>query len=89
MKKGNYLSEEKRELSEDMNYRETVRSVCAFLGWNFIPDFELDTGGTDSSKNPWKEKIPRKPVKFQWKCQLITRCVKKCYPSRSQDEGGS
>ena len=68
-------SEEKRELSEDMNYRETVRSVRAFLGWSFIPDFELDTGGTDSSNNPWKGKYPKKTG--QWKCQLMTGCVKK------------
>ena len=32
-------SEAKCELREDMNYGETVRSVRAFLGWNFIPDF--------------------------------------------------
>ena len=37
-----------------MNYRETVWSVHAFMGWNFIPNFELDTGNTDSSNNPWK-----------------------------------
>ena len=50
----------KRKLNEDMNYRVIVRSVCAFLGWNFIPDFELDTGGTESSNNPSKGKHPKK-----------------------------
>ena len=45
-----------------MNYRETVRSVRAFMGWNFIPDFELDTGGTDSSNNPWKGKNRWRPI---------------------------
>ena len=29
-------SEEKQEISEDMNHRETVRFVCAFMGCNFI-----------------------------------------------------
>ena len=36
-----------------MNYRETVRSVRAFLGWSHIPDFEAAVGDTDNrSDNP-------------------------------------
>ena len=33
------------------------------MGWNFILDFELDTGGTNSSNNPWKRKNPKKTGK--------------------------
>ena len=29
-----------RAISEDQNYRETVRGVHAFMGWNHILDFE-------------------------------------------------
>ena len=29
-----------RILSEDQNYRETVRGVCAFMGWTHIPDLK-------------------------------------------------
>ena len=43
----------------------------AFMGWNFIPELELDNGGTDSSNNPWKGKNPKKTGKI----------------SRSQDAG--
>ena len=32
---------DKPEKNEEMSYRETVRSIRAFIGWNFIPDFEL------------------------------------------------
>ena len=81
-----------------MNYRKTVRSVRAFMGWNFIPDFELDTGGTDSSNNPWKGKNPKKTGKVSvempaddWLCQKMEQlnCVAaEGYPSRSQDAGG-
>ena len=91
-------SEEKREISEDMNYRETVRSVYAFMGWNFIPDFELDNRGTESSNNPWKGKNHKKTGKMSveipaddWLCQKIERlnCVAaEGYPSRSQDARG-
>ena len=28
--------------TEDMNYRETVRSIRSFIGWTYIPDFESD-----------------------------------------------
>ena len=30
------------EQTEDMNYRETVRSIRSFMGWNHIPTFESD-----------------------------------------------
>ena len=32
---------EKPEQTEDMNYRETVRSIRSFMGWNHIPTFDL------------------------------------------------
>ena len=32
------------EKNEEMNYRETVRAVRAFLGWTHIPDFEPSVG---------------------------------------------
>ena len=81
-----------------MNYRETVRSVLAFMGWNFIADIELDTGGTDSSNNPMKgKKNSKKTGKVSvempaddWLCQKMERlnCVAADgYPFRSQDAG--
>ena len=33
---------DKPEQTEDMNYRETVRSIQSFMGWNHIPTFESD-----------------------------------------------
>ena len=45
---------EKQEVTEDMNYRETVRSVRSFMGWNHIPVFEADFSEPDKSNNPWK-----------------------------------
>ena len=40
-----------RILSEDQNYRETVRGVCAFMGWTHIPDFEYSPASR--ADNPW------------------------------------
>ena len=40
-----------RAISEDQNYRETVRGVHAFMGWTHIPDLEYyPASRTD---NPW------------------------------------
>ena len=52
-----------QEKNEEMNYRETVRAVRAFLGFTQIPDFEASTGDYDHSDNPWKGKHPRKSQK--------------------------
>ena len=49
---------EKQEVTEDMNYRETVRSVRSFMGWNHIPVFEADFSEPDKSNNPWRGKYP-------------------------------
>ena len=54
---------EKQEVTEDMNYRETVLSVRSFMGWNHIPVFESDFNEPDKSNNPWKGKVPRRPAR--------------------------
>ena len=56
---GELSDTEVTERNEEMNYRETVRSVRAFLGWTHIPDFEPAVGDSDNrSDNPWKGKHP-------------------------------
>ena len=57
-------STETPEQTEDMTYRETVRSVRAFMGWHHIPTFESDYTEPDKSNNPWKGKHPRKPTRI-------------------------
>ena len=58
------------EQTEDMTYRETVRSVRSFMGWHQIPNFETDYTEPDKSNNPWKGKHPRKPTTFICHCGL-------------------
>ena len=43
---------EKQEQTEDMTFRETVRSVHSFMGWDHIPVFESDLSEPDKSNNP-------------------------------------
>ena len=40
-----------RSLSEDQNYRETVRGVRTFMGWTHIPDLEYSPALW--ADNPW------------------------------------
>ena len=91
-------STEPPELTEDMTYRETVRSVRSFMDWHHIPTFESDFSEPDKSNNPWKGKQPRKPTRISvaippddWLCQKLERLnltVAEAYPSRAQDSVG-
>ena len=71
---------EKPELTEDMNYRETVRSIRSFIGWNHIPPFESDLSEPDKSNNPWKGKTPKRLACISvamppddWLCQKLEK----------------
>ena len=86
------------EQTEDMNYRETVRSIRSFMGWNHIPTFESDLSEPDKSNNPWKGKLPKRPARISvamppddWLCQKLEKLntvVAEGYPSHSQDSAG-
>ena len=89
---------DKPEQTEDMNYRETVRSIRSFMGWNHIPTFESDISEPDKSNNPWKGKLPQRPARISvamppddWLCQKLEKLntvVAEGYPSRAQDSAG-
>ena len=89
---------ERSDQTEEMNYRETVRSIRSFMGWTHIPDFESDLNEPDKSNNPWKGKNPKRPARISvdmppddWLCQKLERLntvVAKGYPSRAQDSAG-
>ena len=77
---GEISDAEVQEKNEEMNYRETVRAVRAFLGFTQIPDFEASTGDYDCSDNPWKGKHPWKSGKVSlelpaddWLCHKIEK----------------
>ena len=89
---------ERPKQMEDMNYRETVRSIQSFMGWNHIPTFESDLSEPDKSNNPWKGKLPKRPARISvamppddWLCQKLEKLntvVAEGYPSRAQDSAG-
>ena len=86
-------STETPEQTEDMTYRETVRSVRSFMGWHHIPTFESDYSEPDKSNNPWKGKQPRKPTRISvamppLELERLNLTVAEGYPSRAQDSPG-
>ena len=85
---------ERQQQTEDMTFRETVRSVRSFMGWDFIPVFESDLSEPDKSNNPWRGKHPRKPAHVSvamppddWLCQKLEKLnttVAEGYPSSTR-----
>ena len=70
---GELSDTEMTERNKETNYRETVRSVRAFLGWTHIPDFEPAVGDTDNHyDNPWKGKYPDVPARCWLNCRPTT-----------------
>ena len=61
--------------TEDQSYRDTVRGVRSYMGWNFIPD--LESSAASSSDNPWAGSRPQPVDNFfvafpaeEWLCKL-------------------
>ena len=89
---------ERPDQTEEMNYRETVRSIRSFMGWTHIPDFESDLNEPDKSNNPWKGKNPKRPAHISvamppddrlcQKLEWLNTVVAEGYPSRAQDSAG-
>ena len=83
-------------LSEDQNYRETVRGVRAFMGWTHIPDLEFSP--QSRTDNPWAGHRSQPVGKISvdlpaedWLCrklETLNLVLIEGYPSKSSDPGG-
>ena len=85
-----------QDLSEEANYRETIRGVRSFMGWHQIPNFDSASSSLDD--NPFAGsrvkptgKVSVKLPEDEWLCQKFERLnltVPKGYPSRNNETGG-
>ena len=83
-------------ISEDQNYRETVRGVRAFMGWTHIPDLEYSP--TSRTDNPWTGhrsqpvgKVSVLLLPEDWLCKKLENMnlvLLEGYPSKSSEPGG-
>ena len=78
-----------QDLSEEANYRETIRGVRLFMGWHQIPDFDSasssldDTPFAGSRVNP-TGKVSVKLAVDEWLCRKFEKLnltVSEGYPS--------
>ena len=85
-----------QDLSEDANYRETIRGVRSFMGWHQITDYDHSSSSLDdtpfagSQTKPASKVSVRLPVD-EWLCRKFERLnvtVAEGYPSRNSETGG-
>ena len=89
-------TETDRAISEDQNYRETVRGVRAFMGWSHIPDLEYSPA--TRADNPWvghrSQPVGKVSVLLppeDWLCKKLENLklvLIEGYPSKSSEPGG-
>ena len=85
-----------RVLSEEQNYRETVKVVRAFMGWSHIPDLEYSPASR--TDNPWvghraqpvgKVSVVLPPEDLLCrKLETLNLVLIEGYPSKSSEPGG-
>ena len=92
----NYQKISDQDLSEDANYRETIRGVRSFMGWHQIPDYDSTSSSLDdnpfagSRAKPTGKVSVKLPVD-EWLCRKFERLnvtVAEGYPSRNSETGG-
>ena len=84
-----------QELSEEANYRETMRGVRSFMGWHKIPEFETVSSADD---NPFASthtqptgKVSVKLLVGDWLCRKMDKLnltITEGYPARNTDTSG-
>ena len=90
------LSDQEQSLSEEQSYRETMRGIRSYMGWDHIPD--IDSGTTTSEDNPFAGPKPHAPGKVsinlptdEWLCRKMAKLnitLTQGYPSRTSEAGG-
>ena len=82
-------------MSEDQTYRETVRSIRSYMGWDEVPTFEAPATQADNPfaglKPPAPSKLSTKLPPDEWLCRKIDNLnitMKEGYPTRTTDAAG-
>ena len=83
-------------LSEDQNYRETMRGIRSYMGWTYIPDMDTATSTSDDNPFAGPKTQPTGKVSVnmpvdEWLCKKMGKLILTLvedYPSRSSEAGG-
>ena len=84
-----------QEVSEEANYRETIRGVRSFMGWHKVPEFESVSSSDDnpfagSRVQPTGKVSVKRPVD-DWLCEKMDKLnltITGGYPARNTDAAG-
>ena len=89
------LTDPDQSLSEEQSYRETMRGIRSYMGWNHIPD--MDSGTKSSDDNPFAGPKMQTPGKVsvalptdEWLCSKLSKLnltLTQGYPSRTTEAG--
>ena len=84
-----------QELSEEANYRETMRGVQNFMGWHKVPEFETVSSSDDNpfagARTQPTGKVSVKLLVDYWLCRKMDKLnltITKGYPARNTDTAG-
>ena len=90
------LTETDQELSSEQTYRETLRGVRSFMGWEQVPEFDSSSSAQDD--NPFAGTKPHLPGKVSlkvpvddWLCRKFEKLnitIQEGYPSRASETSG-
>ena len=90
------LSDQEQSLSEEQSYRETMRGIRSYMGWQRIPD--TDSGATTSEDNPFAGPKLHTPGKTsvnlptdEWLCRKMSKLnitLAQGYPTRTSEAAG-
>ena len=85
-----------QDLSEDANYRETIRGVRSFMNWHHIPDYDnsaasLDDNPFAGSRVKTTGKVSVKLPVDEWLCKKLEKLnvtIAEGYPARNSETSG-
>ena len=85
-----------QDLSENANYRETIRGVRSFMNWHHIPDYDNSAASMDDnpfagSRVKTTGKVSVKLLVDEWlrkKLEKLNVTIAEGYPSRNSETSG-
>ena len=85
-----------QDLSEDANYRETIRGVRSFMNWHHIPDYDNSAASMDDnpfagSRVKTTGKVSVKLPVYKWLCKKLEKLnvtIAERYPARNSETSG-
>ena len=90
------LTDTDQELSSEQTYRETLRGVRLFMGWDQVPEFDLSSSAQDdnpfaSARSHIPGKVSVKVPVDDWLCRKFEKLnitVQEGYPSQASETAG-